>query len=122
MVRIYTYSKCDTCRRALRFLRKRNVPFEEIAIRETPPSKSELKAMATAYGDTRRLFNSSGSDYKALSLSTRLSGMSEEEALKLLSQTGNLVKRPFLIGESVRLVGFKLPEWEAAFLAEGTML
>jgi len=78
--------------------------------------------MAIAYGDIRRLFNSSGSDYKALSLSARLSGMSEEEALKLLSQTGNLVKRPFLIGESVRLVGFKLPEWEAAFLAEGTML
>jgi len=122
MVRIYTYSKCDTCWRALRFLRERNVPFEEIAIRETPPSKSELKAMATAYGDIRRLFNSSGSDYKALSLSARLSGISEEEALKLLSQKGNLVKRPFLIGESVRLVGFKLPEWEAAFLAEGTML
>ena len=38
MVRIYTYSKCDTCRRALRFLRERNVEFEEIAIRETPPS------------------------------------------------------------------------------------
>ena len=35
--------------------------------------------------------------------------MSEEEALKLLSQNGNLVKRPFLIGENVRLVGFKLP-------------
>ena len=48
--------------------------------------------------------------------------MAEEEALKLLSQNGNLVKRPFLISENVRLVGFKLPRWEAAFLAEGTML
>ena len=122
MVRIYTYSKCVTCRRALRFLREHNVPFEEIAIRETTPSKSELKAMATAYGGTRRLFNSSGSDYKALRLSARLPGVAEEEALKLLSQNGNLVKRPFLIGENVRLVGFKLPQWEAAFLAEGTML
>jgi arsenate reductase len=49
-------------------------------------------------------------------------GVAEEEALKLLSQNGNLVKRPFLISENVQLVGFKLPRWEAAFLAEGTML
>ena len=114
MLRIYTYSKCDTCRRALKFLRERNVAFEEIAIRETPPSPSELKAMAAAYGDIRKLFNSSGSDYKALKLSEALPGMSEGEALTLLSKNGNLVKRPFLISDKVRLVGFRLAEWEAA--------
>jgi arsenate reductase (glutaredoxin) len=48
--------------------------------------------------------------------------MSEGEVLGLLSSNGNLVKRPFLIGDNVRLVGFKLPEWQAAFLAEGTLL
>jgi arsenate reductase (glutaredoxin) len=122
MLRIYTYGKCDTCRRALKFLREHKVAFEEIPIRDTPPSKSELKAMASAYGEFRKLFNSSGLDYKALNLSAKLPDMSEGEALKLLSQNGNLVKRPFLIGESVRLVGFKLPEWQAAFLAEGTLL
>ena len=115
MLRIYIYSKCDTCRRALKFLRERNVTFDQISIRDTPPSESELKAMATAYGDLRKLFNSSGSDYKALKLSEELPGMSEREVFGLLSKNGNLVKRPFLIGESVRLVGFKLPEWQAAF-------
>lgn len=114
MLRIYTYSKCDTCRRALKFLRERNVTFDQISIRDTPPSESELKAMAMAYGDLRKLFNSSGSDYKALKLSEELPGMSEREVFGLLSKNGNLVKRPFLIGESVRLVGFKLPEWQAA--------
>ena len=115
MLRIYIYSKCDTCRRALKFLRERNVTFDQISIRDTPPSESELKAMATAYGDLPKLFNSSGSDYKALKLSEELPGMSEREVFGLLSKNGNLVKRPFLIGESVRLVGFKLPEWQAAF-------
>jgi arsenate reductase len=122
MLRIYTYSKCDTCKRALKFLRERNVAFEEISIRDTPPSQWELKAMATAYGDIRKLFNSSGSDYRVLGLSEELPRMSEREALRLLSKNGNLVKRPFLIGDSVGLVGFKLPEWEAAFPAEGTLL
>ena len=115
MLRIYTYSKCDTCRRALRFLRERNVVFEEISIRDTPPSDGELKEMATAYRGIRKLFNTSGSDYKALKLSEALPGMSERDVLELLSKNGNLVKRPFLLGESVRLVGFRLPEWEARF-------
>ncbi len=115
MLRIYTYSKCDTCRRALKFLRERNIAFEEIAIRDMPPSRSELKAMATAYGNIRKLFNSSGSDYKALKLSAKLSSMSEEEALGRLAKNGNLVKRPFLIGDSVCLVGFNLAEWHSAF-------
>ena len=114
MLRIYTYSKCDTCRRALKFLRDRRVAFEEIPIRKTPPSQWELQQMATAYGDIRKLFNSSGSDYKALRLSEALPGMSEREILTLLSKNGNLVKRPFLIGNKARLVGFKLAEWEAA--------
>ena len=59
--------------------------------------------MATAYRGIRKLFNTSGSDYKALKLSEALPGMSERDALELLSKNGNLVKRPFLIGESVRL-------------------
>jgi arsenate reductase (glutaredoxin) len=122
MLRIYTYAKCNTCRRALKFLRGRQVAFEEIPIRETAPSQAELKAMASIYGDLRKLFNSSGSDYKALKLSQELPHMSEQEVLGLLSSNGNLVKRPFLIGESIRLVGFKPSEWQAAFLAEDTLL
>ena len=71
--------------------------------------------MATAYRGIRKLFNTSGSDYKALKLSEALPGMSERDVLELLSKNGNLVRRPFLIGESVRLVGFKLAELEATF-------
>jgi arsenate reductase len=121
LLRIYTYAKCESCRRALKFLRERKVAFEEISIRDTPPSQGELKAMATTYGDIRKLFNSSGSDYKALRLSEKLPGMSEREVLGLLLKNGNLVKRPFLIGGNVRLVGFKPAEWEAGFLAYGTL-
>jgi arsenate reductase len=122
MLRIYTYAKCDTCRRALKFLRERQVAFEEIPIRDAPPSEAELKAMASTYADLRKLFNSSGSDYKALKLSQELPDLSEQEVLTLLSSNGNLVKRPFLIGESIRLVGFKPSEWQAALLPEDTVL
>ena len=115
MLKAYAYSKCETCRKALKFLRQRSIAFEEFAIRETPTTVLELKAMLRACGNIRRLFNTSGADYKALRMSERLSKISEAGALELLTKNGNLVKRPFLTGDGVNLVGFDEAEWEAAF-------
>lgn len=111
----YIYLKCGTCRKALTFLKTHKVEVEEIPIRETPPSLAELKSMLAAYdGNIRKLFNTSGLDYKALGLSAKLPAMSESDALKLLAGNGNLIKRPFLIGEGVRLVGFDETAWKQA--------
>jgi arsenate reductase-like glutaredoxin family protein len=90
-----------------------------IAIRETPPSLAELTAMLDAYGSIRRLFNASGADYQALGLSKKLPRMSEAESLRLLASNGNLVKRPFVNGDGVHLVGFNQAEWQAAFSQSG---
>ena len=45
MLKAYTYAKCSTCRKAVKFLRDHHVEFKELSIRETPPSRDELKAM-----------------------------------------------------------------------------
>ncbi len=109
---IYVYQKCSTCRDALKWLDQKGIACEVKAIRETPPTAAELKvALATLGGDLRKLFNTSGVDYRELGMMDKLPGMNEAEAFKLLSENGNLVKRPFLIeGEKV-LVGFKEAEW-----------
>jgi len=113
MLKVYAYSGCDTCRKAIKFLRARNVEFRELAIRETPPALAELKAMLKARGgELRKLFNTSGGDYKTLKLSEKLPTLTEDEALQLLASNGNLVKRPFAIGEGTHLVGFKEDEWK----------
>jgi arsenate reductase len=115
MLKVYTYAKCDTCRKAVKFLRAENVKFEEAPIRETPPSLAELRAMLEARGgELRKLFNTSGQDYKALGLSAKLPAMPEAEALALLEKNGNLVKRPFAIGDGVHLVGFDEAAWREA--------
>ena len=41
--------------------------------------------------------------------------MSTAEALTLLAGNGNLVKRPFVLGPQVALVGFNPATWSAAF-------
>lgn len=117
MLKLYAYSGCSTCRHAVKWLKQHSVPFEELAIRETPPSMTELKAMLAARGgDLRALFNVSGLDYRSLGLKDKLPGMNADEALKLLAENGNLVKRPFAIDakSKVHLNGFKEAEWVAA--------
>jgi arsenate reductase (glutaredoxin) len=116
MVKIYTLTNCDTCRAATKWLNARGITFEEHAIRQTPPSLSELTSMLAAYGgEVRKLFNTSGRDYREQNISDQLATMSPADALALLAANGNLVKRPFVIGGPVALVGFNPEVWAAAF-------
>ena len=113
-MKIYTYKNCSTCRDAVKWLRGAAIAFEELPIRETPPSLAELRAMLAAQdGDLRPLFNTSGQDYRALGLKDKLPELSPDEALELLSQNGNLIKRPFLIDtqREVYLTGFREETW-----------
>lgn len=115
MPMIYAYQNCDSCRKALKWLRERGIDAEVRAVRETPPSPFELKiAVAALGGDIRKLFNTSGSDYREMGLKDRLPEMGGEEAIRLLSTHGNLVKRPLFLSEGVVLAGFKPEEWAAA--------
>ncbi len=115
-MRIHTYAKCDTCRKAVKWLKARRLDFEEIPIRERPPSQEELRRMLSLYrGEIKRLFNTAGGDYREMKLGAKLPSMGEDEALALLASNGNLVKRPFLLTDRGGLVGFKEPEWEEFF-------
>lgn len=116
---VYTYAKCSTCRDATRWLREHGLAFVEKPIRETPPSAAELRRMLRHYGgNLRRLFNTSGQDYRTLGLAAKFATLTEAEAFALLGANGNLVKRPFLLGPDVGLVGFDPQAWAAA-LARG---
>jgi len=114
-VTIYTLAQCSTCRAAVKWLAARGLKFTERPIRETPPSVAELRTMLAGQpGGLRRLFNSSGLEYRALGLAKKLPGMTEAEALSLLAGNGSLVKRPFLLGPGLALVGFDEKVWSAA--------
>ena len=116
-LKVYTYANCDTCRKAVKWLTAKQVAFDERAIRETPPTPAELKAMLAAQGgELRRLFNTSGKDYREQKLGEKLPGMTESAALALLAGNGNLVKRPFALGAGAALVGFDETLWAKTLL------
>lgn len=113
MLKIYEYKNCGTCRNALKFLDAKKIPYQKIAIRETPPTKVELKKMlGYLNGELKKLFNTSGLDYKSLNIKDKLPKMTEEQALGLLASNGNLIKRPFVLSDKFGCVGFKEEQWK----------
>lgn len=114
-VRVYEYEKCSTCRQALKFLDARKTAYRRVPIIDSPPTLAELKAMLGFAGDLRRLFNTSGAVYREMDLGEKLKTMKVDEALRLLSRNGRLVKRPFILLKDRGLLGFKEAEWKAAF-------
>ncbi len=115
-MKLYTYKNCGTCRKAVKYLESKGIEVDAIPIRDQPPSKTELKRMLNIYdGELKKLFNSSGQDYRALDMKSRLPSMSVDEAIKLLSENGNLIKRPFLLTDNSGAVGFRESDWESLF-------
>jgi arsenate reductase len=109
---IYVYGKCSTCKQALRFLEQHCIKVMVREITSQPPSIQELQLMLDYQkGNVKKLFNTSGELYRNMNLSQKLDQLSVNEALHLLNQNGMIVKRPFLIGKELGLVGFKEGEW-----------
>lgn len=114
---ILCYPKCTTCQKAIRFLEDHDLQYKMRNIKEENPTLQELRIWAAKSGlPTKRFFNTSGLQYRALELKDRLPLMNNEEQLQLLSSDGMLVKRPLLITENTVLVGFNEKQWSDALL------
>ena len=112
MIKVYCYSKCTTCKKALKWLDEKNIGHTVIDIKEDHPDEETLRKYYAMSGlPLKRFFNTSGMQYRELGLSKKLPDMSEDEQLALLATDGMLVKRPLLVGDDFVLTGFKEGEW-----------
>lgn len=113
-MKVYSYKKCSTCQKALKFLDKKGVEVSVVDITEKPPTKTELKKMLKSYdGEIKKLFNTSGMVYREKNIKEKLPKMSNDEAIDLLSSNGKLIKRPFLLKGDQGVVGFKEDQWNS---------
>ena len=107
-----SYPKCSTCQKAKKWLDEHNIEYTERHIVEDNPTYDELKKWYVTSGlPLKKFFNTSGLLYKEMNLKDKLSTMSEDAQLELLSTNGMLVKRPLIVKGDAVLVGFKEAEW-----------
>ena len=117
MFKVYCYSKCSTCKKALKWLDEKKIKHEIIDIKADHPDEKTLRKYYAVSGlPLKRFFNTSGMQYRELELSKKLPDMSEDEQFALLAGDGMLVKRPLLVGKDFVLTGFKQAEWEEKLL------
>ena len=111
-MKVYCYSKCTTCKKALKWLDEQGTSYELIDIKENNPSREELEKWHAMSGLLlKKFFNTSGQIYRQMELSKKLPDMSEAAQLDLLASDGMLVKRPLVVGDDFILTGFKEADW-----------
>lgn len=112
-VTMYLYPKCDTCRDALKSLKRKGIEPDAINLFETPPSAETLKEIIDRSGlELKKFFNTSGEVYKELNLKDKLSGMTKDEQIALLASNGRLIKRPIVYDGQRVTVGYKEEQYE----------
>jgi len=115
MVKVYCYSKCTTCRKALKWLEDHKIGYTSVDIKEDHPDEKTLRQIHKKSGlPLKKFFNTSGQLYREMELSKKLPDMSEDEMFQLLASDGMLVKRPLLITEDRAIPGFKEEDWRKA--------
>ena len=110
-MKIYSYSKCGTCRNAIKDLEAKKIKFEVIDITENPPSKKVLKSAVKVKG-LQKLFNTSGVQYRELKIKDKLKSMTEAQAIDILASNGRLIKRPIAVDKDKITIGFNADEYK----------
>ncbi|MDD4283149.1 MAG: arsenate reductase family protein [Bacilli bacterium] len=107
------YPRCSTSKKAEKYLKDNKIDYNFRNIAVNNPQVSELTSWIKKSNlPIKRFFNTSGLIYKELNLKDKLSEMTEEEQIKLLSTNGMLIKRPILVSNDLILVGFKEEDWK----------
>lgn len=112
-MKLYAYSKCGTCRNAIKWLKDHGFEFEVIPIEQHQFSYQEMNDLfIRSKQPLGELFNRSGQVYRELKLKDTLKHMTEEEAIETLIQSSMLVKRPVLVSDDCVCFGFKIEIYE----------
>ena len=115
-MKLFSYSSCSTCRRAIKWLKNNCISFDLIDILKSPPSKEMLISASELYGDRKYLLNTTGLIYRSIG-SDVVKKMTDNELFEQLYIEPRLIKRPFLFKSSkCLLVGFKEDKWAEKLL------
>jgi len=103
MLKIYGIKNCDSVRKAIKYLKAQNIPYEFIDFRATPVSLETVEAWLEGT-DINTLFNTRGTTYRTLKLKDL--HLSDEEKVTWLAKENMLIKRPVITFEKTIIVGY----------------
>jgi len=112
----YSYLKCSTCKKAEKWLKRKDFEFQLIDIVKEPPLLDYLNLALEQYSaDKKRVFNTRGKAFKSINLDVY--SLSKDEIIQLLLSDGKLIKRPFLVYKEKKVIlGFNEIEYAKQYM------
>lgn len=113
-VTLYGIPNCDTVKKARVWLDGQGVDYAFHDYKKAGADEGKLKAWVKEKG-WETILNRAGTTFKKLPDADK-ADITESKAIKLMMEQPSMIKRPVVEGaKGGLLVGFKQPEWEAAF-------
>src|ERR1700733_15579920 len=114
MLKLYLKPNCSTCNKARTLLREKGAAFEEVDLNRGL-SEAEIDKLIGAR-DYRQFLNTRNQLYRERGMMR--DPPSRAEALRLMSQHPNLIKRPILVQGAAIVLGCDAEDIGALVLAE----
>lgn len=105
VIKVYGLKACDTCRKALSWLKGEGIDFQFVDLRADGVSKSDVTRFAKAVG-WEKLLNKASTTWRGLDDSDKAE-INETKAIKLMVEHPTLIKRPVFEASTQIFSGFK---------------
>ena len=111
-VELYGIPNCDTVKKARLWLDRQGIAYAFHDYKKETPDPEKLALWCREKG-WDMIINRAGTTFKKLSAGDK-ADLTEAKAIRLMLDQPSMIKRPVVEHGGGLLVGFKLPEWEAA--------
>lgn len=105
MITMYGLKTCDTCRKALQWLKQNDIAVTYRDVRADGVSKADVKRWVAAAG-LKSVLNTRSTTWRQMSAADQARAESEAGAIALLVEAPTLLKRPIFERGGDILVGF----------------
>ena len=108
MLKIYGIKNCDSVRKAIKYVKSHNIPYEFIDFRVTPVGEDVImKWLESTTIST--LLNTRGTTYRTLKLKEL--NLSDKEIIQWLTKENMLIKRPVISLDNHIIVGYNKSQY-----------
>lgn len=112
MVKLYGIKNCDSVKKAIKFLKAKEIAYELIDFKATPVDCNTVAPWLEQV-EMKKLFNTRGTTYRTLKLKEL--NLNEEQQLEWLCKENLLIKRPVLDYNGKITVAFDQDIYEKLF-------
>ncbi|MCR5639637.1 MAG: arsenate reductase family protein [Lachnospiraceae bacterium] len=108
-IQIFGTNKSFDTKKAMRYFKERNIPYQFVDLKEKGLSKGELRSVANAVGGLDKLINEKSKDTEALAL---IKYLSDEDKFEKVLENPKLLVDPVVRNGKQATAGYQPEVWK----------